>query len=145
MQRVPYTVWGGILLAAALAGGWTLQGPEDAAAQEPDFEEDSGLVADVPEEEQPIAVELAQGIDLLNEQITTQQALLKNAQTERERQLIQNHIRSLQKERRSLESLLHKLVGPNVDVLESVREHQAEERSERSEKILEQDQRFPSQ
>lgn len=68
--------------------------------------------------DQPIAVELAQGIHLLNEQIAQQQDLLKNARTDREQDLIRNHLRMLQKERRTLESLLHRLVGPDFTVEE---------------------------
>lgn len=95
--------------------------------------------------DQPIAIEMAQGVELLNGQISQQQELLKTAQTDRERQLIQNHIRMLQKERRSLESLLHKLVGPYVDVLEAAREQKREHEYERTQKQLERDERFPSQ
>ena len=68
--------------------------------------------------DQPIAVELAQGIHLLNEQISQQQDLLKHAKTDREQELIRNHLRMLQKERRTLESLLHRLVGPDFTVEE---------------------------
>lgn len=88
-----------------------------------------------PEAEQPIAIELAQGIELLNKQIADQEALLKTAQTEREQQLIRNHIRLLQKERRSLESLLHKLVGPEIDLLENQRERYRE-REEKKEELI---------
>lgn len=95
-----------------------------------------------PSSDEPIAIEMVRGIDLLNDQIAQQQELLKTAQTERERQLIQNHIRMLQKERRSLESLLHKLVGPNFEALQAAREEQAEHRAERYEKTLERDERF---
>lgn len=80
--------------------------------------EDLPLPADeevVEEANQPIAVELAQGIDLLDDQITQQQELLKTATSEREQELIRNHIRLLQKERRTFESLLHKLVGPDFE------------------------------
>jgi hypothetical protein len=97
----------------------------------------------VESSDQPIALELAQGIQLLSDQIVQQQQLLESAQTDREQLLIRNHIRSLQKERRSLESLLHKLVGPNLDVLEAAREQQSEERAKRYEKTLERDDRKP--
>ena len=76
--------------------------------------------------DQPIAVELAQGIHLLNEQIAQQQDLLKHAKTDREQELIRNHVRMLQKERRTFESLLHRLVGPDFELPEA-----AEERLER--------------
>ena len=76
--------------------------------------------------DQPIAVELAQGIHLLNEQIAQQQDLLKHAKTDREQELIRNHVRMLQKERRTFESLLHRLVGPDFELKEA-----AEERLER--------------
>lgn len=95
--------------------------------------------------DQPIVIELAQGIDLLNQQIASQQELLKSAQTEREQQLIRNHIRLLQKERRSLESLLNKLVGSDIDVLEAVRDAQTERQSERDLKTLEKEERIPLQ
>lgn len=95
--------------------------------------------------DQPIAIEMAQGIDLLNEQVTQQQELFKTAQTDRERQLIQNHIRMLQKERRSLESLLHKLVGPNVDLREAAKEQRREQEDERTQKQLERSERFLSE
>jgi hypothetical protein len=115
------------------------QDDEDLSALPPEgsLEEDAS--------NQPIAVELAQGIDLLNQQITSQQELLKTAQTEREQQLIKNHIRLLQKERRSLESLLNKLVGPGVDILEAAREAQTERQSERDLKTLEKEERIPQQ
>jgi len=115
-------------------------------------EEDHGLDAltaqelgTVEESDQPIVIELAQGIDLLTQQITSQQELLKTAQTEREQQLIRNHIRLLQKERRSLEGLLDKLVGPDIDILEAAREQQAEYRSQQDEKRLETEDRLPQQ
>jgi len=115
-----------------------LAAPPFAATEDfSEFEEDSGIESS----DQPIALELAQGIQLLADQIAQQQQLLDSAQTDREKQLIRNHIRSLQKERRSLESLLHKLVGPNVDVLEASREQQAERASQRYEKTLEKDDR----
>jgi hypothetical protein len=56
--------------------------------------------------------------------------------------MIQNHIRMLQKERRSLEGLLHKLIGPDVDILDAAREQQAEQRAEQAQKIL--DERTPN-
>lgn len=95
--------------------------------------------------DQPIAVEMVQGIDLLTERIAQQQELLKTAQTDRERQLIQNHIRMLHKERRSLESLLHKLIGPNVDLREAAKEQRRDLEYERTQKQLERDERFPSE
>lgn len=95
----------------------------------------------LPDSNQPIAVELAQGIDLLNDQITQQQHLLKTAQSEREQELIRNHVRLLQKERRTLESLLHKLVGPNFDARQAAQEQQSEHRAEQHEKTLEKDER----
>lgn len=108
-----------------------------------------GLAQEPAEEEsssnQPIAIEMAQGVELLNGQVSQQQELLKTAQTDRERQLIQNHIRMLQKERRSLESLLHKLVGPDVDLLEAAREQKQEQEYERTQKQLERSERFQSQ
>lgn len=88
-------------------------------------------------ETQPIAVELADGIRLLNEQIADQQQLLKTAQSEREQQLIRDHMRLLQKERRSLQSLLHKLVGPSMEALQDAIEERAERRAEEKLKILE--------
>jgi hypothetical protein len=90
----------------------------------------------------PIAVELAQGIDLLNDQIAKQQELLKTAKSEREHELIRSHIRLLQKERRSLESLLHKLVGPNFEIRETAQEQKSEQRAEQEQKTLERDERF---
>lgn len=111
-------------------------------AQEEEAEE---IPVTVPETEspsdQPIAVELAEGIDLLNDQITQQQTLLATASSEREQDLIRNHVRLLQKERRTLESLLNKLVGPNFDARQAAQEQQAEHRAERYEKTLEKDER----
>lgn len=119
--------------------------PLPLSAQELLEDEDEELLLPAEGEastsEQPIAVELAQGIDLLNDQITSQEELLKTAQTDREKQLIRNHIRSLQKERRSLESLLLKLIGPNIDIRQAAREHQADLRQERDYKTLEKDDR----
>jgi len=131
--------WAVLLAALAL--------PSLLPAQElldEDYEEDAAALLAEGEaggSDQPIAVELAQGIDLLNDQIASQDELLKTAQTDREKQLIRNHIRSLQKERRSLESLLLKLVGPNIDIRQAAREHQAELRQERDYKTLEKDDR----
>ncbi len=102
-----------------------------------DADADALLDDETSGDDQPIVMELAHGVDLLNEQIETQQQLLKTAQTAREQQLIQNHIRLLQKERRSLQSLLHKLVGPGFDVREAAREQQSEHRAERESKRLE--------
>ena len=111
-------------------------------AQQP-TDDPTSLEAEEASADQPIAIELAQGIDLLNDQIAKQEELLNTAQSDRERQLIHNHIRLLQKERRTLESLLHKLVGPNVDVLEAAREQQRELQYERTQKQLEREERFP--
>ena len=89
--------------------------------------------------DQPIAVELAQGIHLLHEQITQQHDLLKHAKTDREQELIRNHIRMLQKERRTFESLLHRLVGPDFElpeVTEERLERQREQRERRGEATL---------
>jgi len=61
------------------------------------------------DEEAEVKAELTEGVDLLTQQVTQQEALLKTASTERERGLIQQHIRLLEKERRTLESLLHQL------------------------------------
>ena len=134
--------WGVVVLTLGVLTPWGL-------AQEPTEDETleslSAAGGGERSSDQPIAIEMAQGVELLNEQITQQQELLKTAQTDRERQLIQNHIRMLQKERRSLESLLHKLVGPNVDVLEQAREHKQEQEDERTQKQLERSERFPSQ
>jgi hypothetical protein len=131
------------VLLACLVGLALFTSLARSDAEEPELD-GSATQDDESGSEQPIAVELAQGIDLLNTQIATQQQLLKAAQTERERQLIHNHIRLLQKERRSLEGLLHRLVGPDFDVLEATREQQSDHRAERYEKTLEKDERFPS-
>jgi len=98
----PRGLWGAgsLLLLALLAARAAVAQPDDEALADAD---------------QPIAVELAQGIDLLNDQIAQQQDLLKTAKSEREQELIRNHIRLLQKERRTFESLLHKLVGPHFE------------------------------
>jgi hypothetical protein len=134
-RRARRIVW---LLGVSALLGCSLAAPV-GADELADVEEDSG----VESSDQPIALELAQGIQLLSDQIAQQQQLLDSAQTDREKQLIRNHLRSLQKERRSLESLLHKLVGPNVDVLEAAREQQAETHSQRYEKTLEKEGRQP--
>jgi hypothetical protein len=108
-------------------------------------EEAEDLPITVPETEspsdQPIAVELAGGIDLLNDQIAQQQTLLATASSEREQELIRNHIRLLEKERRTLKSLLNKLVGPNFDARQAAQEQQAEHRAEQYERTLEKDER----
>lgn len=136
-----------VLLTCVVAVAYLSFTPSPLQAQEDD--ELDALTAqelgDVEASNQPIVIELAQGIDLLNQQITSQQELLKSAQTEREQQLIRNHIRLLQKERRSLESLLNKLVGPGIDILEAAREAQSERQSERDLKTLEKEERIPLQ
>lgn len=101
----------------------------------PAFTQDEDAIEDA---DQPIAMELAQGIDLLNDQIAQQQDLLKTAKSEREQELIRNHIRLLQKERRTFESLLHKLVGPDFEEFHhpaSQVERQQEQR-ERNEELI---------
>lgn len=96
--------------AIALAGRPRVPYAEEPAASSGRVEEPAAAPAD--EGDQPVLVELTQGIELLNDQMKMQEELLKSAQTEREQQLIRNHIRALQKERRSLESLRLKLAGP---------------------------------
>lgn len=127
-----------IVAASLLALSLTALASRGFAQEElPLFDEE-----EVSSVDQPIAVELAQGIDLLNDQITQQEELLKTANSEREQELIRNHVRLLQKERRTLQSLLNKLVGPGFEIEQSAREKQAEERAERQEKALEKDERF---
>ena len=116
-----------------------LSSPARAAA-----EAQSPPALEEKDEETPIATELAQALVMLDNQITEQQGLVKTAQTEGERTLITNHIRFLQKEQGLLRDLLDELVGPHYDIREAAREQQSEYRSGQSEKILEQDQRFPS-
>ena len=101
-NMLPRGLWGAeaLLLLALLTTRVAVAQPNDEALTDAD---------------QPIAVELAQGMDLLNDQIAQQQELLKTAKSEREQELIRNHIRLLQKERRTFESLLHKLVGPHFE------------------------------
>jgi hypothetical protein len=134
--------WG---LAVLTVSALVPQGLTQEPAEDETLESLSAAGGEESSSDQPIAIEMAQGVELLNDQISQQQELLKTAQTDRERQLIQNHIRMLQKERRSLESLLHKLVGPNVDVLEQTREQKQEQEDERTQKQLERSERFPSQ
>lgn len=141
MLRPCFRPWGlvgplGLVLLAL--GVWATPG---LAQDEEDLSASGGELSN---DDRPIAVELAQGIDLLNDQITQQQNLLKTAQSEREQELIRNHIRLLQKERRTLESLLNKLVGPGFEAKESAQEQQAEKQAERYEKTLEKDERFPT-
>jgi len=92
-----------------------------------------------------IAEELQEGLKLLEGEIAKEQQALPTAQTERERQLMTEHIRTLKQEHASLEKILYMLVGPAFDVRAAAKEQQAELRYEREQKILEQDQRFPAQ
>jgi hypothetical protein len=125
-----------VLAAGLLMVVWGFPVARCFAAAEDIAEETSAETTEAEaEDEQPIAVELAQGINLLTEQIEAQEALLKSAQTEREQRLIRNHIRLLHKERRSLESLLERLVGPEIDILEETRERQRE-RWEQKEELI---------
>ena len=133
--------WGLVVLTVSAL---VPQGLAQEQAEDETLESLSAAGGEESSSDQPIAIEMAQGVELLNGQLSQQQELLKTAQTDRERQLIQNHIRMLQKERRSLESLLHKLVGPDVDVLEAAREQKREQEYERSQKQLERSERFPS-
>ena len=114
------------------ATGWAEEPPGALdATPAPEHGEESA------EEDAPIAVELAQGMKLLDRQISDQEVLLTNAQTDRERQLIRNHIRMLQKERRSLQSLMDKLVGPDFELMTNAREEEQERRAEQHEKAAE--------
>ena len=129
-----------VIVSLLIGGANTVLGQEleeEAQAEQPSAQMEESAA------DQPIVLEVAHGLDLLNDQIAQQQELLKTAQTERERQLIHNHIRLLQKERRSLESLLHKLIGPRLDVLEAAREQRRELEYERIQKQLEREERFP--
>jgi len=129
-----------VIVSLLIGGANTVLGQEleeEAQPEQPSAQMEESAA------DQPIVLEVAHGLDLLNEQIAQQQELLKTAQTERERQLIHNHIRLLQKERRSLESLLHKLIGPRLDVLEAAREQRRELEYERIQKQLEREERFP--
>jgi len=129
-----------VIVSLLIGGANTVLGQEleeEAQPEQPSAQMEESAA------DQPIVLEVAHGLDLLNDQIAQQQELLKTAQTERERQLIHNHIRLLQKERRSLESLLHKLIGPRLDVLEAAREQRRELEYERIQKQLEREERFP--
>ncbi len=139
--RAGLMVW--VVMALTL-GVLTPRGLAQEQTKDETLESLSEAGGEASSSDQPIAIEMAQGVELLNGQLSQQQELLKTAQTDRERQLIQNHIRMLQKERRSLESLLHKLVGPDVDVLEQTREQKQEREYERTQKQLERSERFPS-
>lgn len=121
-----------LVLAALLLSGPAIPGhaqepdpgvPTDTGPGEPPAED--SLIS-----EEPIVTELAQGLRLLDEQIATQEGLLHTAQTDRERRLIENHIRLLQKERRSFQSLLYKLVGPDFETM--AQEAQEEHRERRA-------------
>ena len=117
--------------------------PISAAAQQdtPDPDEAARSVASEDSEDLPgfpsIAEELAKGIDLLDQEIAKQQQELPNAQGDRERQLIQDHVTFLKEERQSLSRLLNMLVGPHFDAREAARESQQEREYEREQKTLE--------
>lgn len=139
--RAGLMAWG---VMALTLGVLTPRGLAQEQTKDETLESLSEAGGEADSSNQPIAIEMAQGVELLNGQISQQQELLKTAQTDRERQLIQNHIRMLHKERRSLESLLQKLVGPHVDLLEQTREQKQEQEYERTQKQLERSERFPS-
>ena len=104
--------------------------------------------ADLPEEhasQRSIADELAEGVVLLTRELAKQQQNLQAAQTDRERQLIQDHIAFLTKQRRSLTDLLDLLVGPHFDTREAAREQRQELQYERTQRQLEQDSRPAAQ
>ena len=92
-----------------------------------------------------VAEELGEGIDLLQGEIVKQQQMLKAAQTERERQLIHDHVAFLQQEQRSLTQLLNMLVGPKFDAREAAGEQRQGYEDERASKQLERDERFRTQ
>lgn len=86
----------------------------------------------------PIVDELADGIVLIETQIANTEQSLRTAQTDRERQLIREHLQYLQDERQTLNKLLNQLVGPHFDARAAAKEQQAEHETERTEKLLEQ-------
>jgi hypothetical protein len=96
------------------------------------------------ESERPIALELAESIDTLTDEITAQATLLATTQTDRERELIRNHLRFLQDERDAMEDLLVRLVGEDFHTFEDAMEQQERHAADREERVLEQDERFPS-
>ena len=90
----------------------------------------------------PFAVQVEKTLALLDAQIARQHELLQAAQTDRERQLIDEHLRFLEEEHRSIEELLEQLIGSRVEAREAAQEQQAEYRAEQSEKILEKKERL---
>lgn len=114
-KRAGLVLLGVFVIEIALCATAALAQESQQEGETPELAPEAGVETGA---DQPIAVELAQGIHLLNEQIAQQHDLLKNAKTDREQDLIRNHLRMLQKERRTLESLLHRLVGPDFTVEE---------------------------
>ncbi len=91
-----------------------------------------------------IAEELEKGVDLLDQEIAKQEQQRGEVQTDRERQLLQEHLAFLNNERKSLLRLLNLLVGPRFNSREAAREHQRELQYERTQKQLDRDERFPA-
>ena len=108
--------------------------PDEAANAVSSYEDTEDLAAASPS----IAEELAKGLDLLDQEIAKQQQGLPNAQSDRERQLIQDHVTFLKGERQTLSRLLNTLVGPHFDAREAASESRQEREYEREQKILEQ-------
>ncbi len=122
-----------VAMLAGSAGAVHALAAEDAMEE---MEEES--------EERPIALELAESIETLTDEITAQAALLAATQTDRERELIRNHLRFLQEERDAMEDLLVRLVGEDFMMFEDALEQQDRHAADREERVLERDDRFPS-
>jgi len=84
-----------------------------------------------------VTTELETALRRLKMQIAQQRQRLNMAQTDHERLLLQDFIRMLQEERRTLEELFAQITGKNADVIESAQEQQSEHRAAQSENVLE--------
>ena len=89
------------------------------------------------EGQEPILEQLAKGLQLIQRQVAEQQQQLKAATTDRERQLIRDHLSFLRKEQRVLEDIVEQLAGPQFDARSAAQEQHDEQQYERQQKILE--------
>ena len=93
--------------------------------------------------QQPITEGLIATLKRLEQELNRQQEILKAAQTDRERRLVQAHIEFLKKERQSMQELLDLFVRPASSLREAAQEQRDVLLEERIQRQLEQDKRFP--
>lgn len=130
------------LASCALVGGLLVHGGTAIVhAQETPQGSTSDLLEEDHHATRSIVDELANGVALLTQAIAKEQQNLQSAQTDRERQLIQDHLTFLNDQQHSLTELLDLLVGPHFDTRQAAREQRQDLQYERTQQQLERDER----